>query len=167
MKLIGAKISARFALIGMLVIVFVLGACSTGNGTTNTTTPDQPATEVSSTDTQSAAPTEIPTETQLPTETPTEEPPVVSFSGDVMPILESRCIQCHGGEKIEGELIMLTYDQIMAGGEDGVVVVPGDSDNSLMAQLLIEKKMPKRGPKLTPAQTELIVEWINQGALNN
>jgi len=27
--------------------------------------------------------------------------------------------------------------------------------------------MPKRGPKLTPDQVQLVVDWINQGALDN
>jgi hypothetical protein len=27
--------------------------------------------------------------------------------------------------------------------------------------------MPKRGPKLTPAQIQIITDWINAGAPNN
>jgi hypothetical protein len=181
MKLHGMKKPIRFALMSVLVFVFLLSACSTGSNTVDATVPNQPAEAANNTtgtqnsaSTEKAAPTESAIETQLPTETPTEEQASedtsageVSYSADVLPILESRCIQCHGGDKTEGELLMLTYDQLMAGGEDGVVVVPGDADNSLMAQLLIEQKMPKRGPKLTPAQTQIIVDWINQGALNN
>jgi hypothetical protein len=29
------------------------------------------------------------------------------------------------------------------------------------------QEMPKRGPKLTPDQVQLIMTWINEGALNN
>ncbi len=175
MKLQGMTRPVRVALISILVLVFVLSACSTGGNTADTSTSNQPA-EVANntTDTQNTAPAENTTEDQSPTEAPAEEQPVedtsaagVSFAGDVMPIFDSRCIQCHGGQRTEGKLELLSYDQMMAGGKDGAVVVPGDADNSLMAQLLIEQKMPKRGPKLTPAQTQIILDWINQGALNN
>jgi len=176
MKFHGMTRSARAALIGILAVVFVLSACSTGgNPPSDAPASNQPAEATNNTaNTQNTAPTENTTEDQAPTEAPAEEQPAedtgaaeVSFAGDVMPIFESRCIQCHGGDRTEGELELLSYDQMMAGGKDGVVVVPGDADNSLMAQLLIEQKMPKRGPKLTPAQTQIILDWINQGALNN
>lgn len=62
---------------------------------------------------------------------------------------------------------MLTYDDLMAGGKDGQVVLPGDAANSLLVQLITELKMPKRGPKLTPVQIQAITDWVNQGALNN
>ena len=62
---------------------------------------------------------------------------------------------------------MKSYAAIMAGSEHGAVVIPGDAANSHLAQMVVEGKMPKRGPKLTPAQVQLIVDWINQGALEN
>ena len=62
---------------------------------------------------------------------------------------------------------MKSYADIMAGSDNGPVIVPGDADNSLMVELLLANKMPKRGPKLTPPQTQLIVDWVNQGALDN
>jgi hypothetical protein len=36
-----------------------------------------------------------------------------------------------------------------------------------MAEMIVSQKMPKRGPKLTPPQVQTIIDWINQGALNN
>jgi mono/diheme cytochrome c family protein len=84
-----------------------------------------------------------------------------------MPLIESRCINCHGGERTQEGLDMKTHAAIMAGSENGPVVTPGDAANSSLAQLVIEGKMPKRGPKLTPDQVQLVVDWINQGALDN
>jgi hypothetical protein len=55
----------------------------------------------------------------------------------------------------------------MAGSENGPVVAPSDAANSRLAQMVSNGKMPKRGPKLTPDQVQLIVDWINQGAKNN
>lgn len=91
----------------------------------------------------------------------------VSFSADVHPILESRCLTCHGGDQIKAGLVMFTYEDLMAGSENGAVIIPGDVENSLLAELIISKKMPKKGPKLNPTQTQTILDWIAQGAQNN
>ena len=132
-------------------------------------------------------PTEnVPTATEAPTEVPAatdtsapvvEEPAAtesvpaggatVSFANDILPIIQSRCINCHGGDRTEEGLSMNSYAEIMVGSENGSVITPGDAANSLLAQMVIEQEMPKRGPKLTPPQVQLIVDWINQGALNN
>ena len=113
------------------------------------------------------APTEAPTEV-VPTEAPTEAPAAtVSFTNDVLPILESRCVNCHGGDRIEEGLLLRSYDEVMAGSQNGVVVVPGDTANSLMVELVTNQKMPKRGPKLTPPQVQAITEWVASGAPNN
>jgi hypothetical protein len=55
----------------------------------------------------------------------------------------------------------------MKGSDNGPVVTPGNADNSLLVELLLNQKMPKRGPKFTPAQIQIIIDWINQGALDN
>ena len=91
----------------------------------------------------------------------------VSFTDDVLPLFESRCMNCHGQERLEEGLSLRTYTDMMMGSKNGVVVVPGDASNSLLAQLVSNQKMPKRGPKLTPPQVQLIIDWINQGALDN
>jgi len=91
----------------------------------------------------------------------------VSFANDVLPIIESRCINCHGRERVEKDLNLKTYTDMMAGSENGPVVTAGDAAHSKLVELITNQKMPKRGPKLTPPQVELITEWVNQGALNN
>jgi uncharacterized membrane protein len=106
----------------------------------------------------------------VPTTPPTQasnQTPTVSFVNDILPILDSRCKNCHGGRETEEGLNMTTYALLMAGSENGPVVVPGDADNSLLAEQVVSQEMPKRGPKLTPPQVQLIVDWINQGALDN
>jgi uncharacterized membrane protein len=113
---------------------------------------------------------ETPTAELVPTAgpTPTENPlPGVSLSKDVLPILQSRCTNCHGGDKIEEGLNLTNYAAMMAGSKNGPVVIPGDAANSLMGKSLIEREMPKRGPKLSPAQAQLILDWINEGAHDN
>jgi hypothetical protein len=48
---------------------------------------------------------------------------------------------------------LTNYENIMAGSDNGPVVIAGDADNSLLVELIVEQEMPKRGPKLTPPQS--------------
>jgi uncharacterized membrane protein len=91
----------------------------------------------------------------------------VSFSKDVLPILQSRCVSCHGGEKTSNGLKMTSYAELMAGSKNGPVVVASDANSSVMIKAILAGKMPKRGPKLLPDQIQVLVDWINGGALNN
>ena len=105
---------------------------------------------------------------EAPTEAPVEAPAgEVSFANDVMPIVQSRCINCNGGDRIEEGLVFFTYEDVMAGSDNGPVVIPGDVENSLLVELVASKEMPKRGPKLTPPQVQLITDWVAAGAQNN
>jgi hypothetical protein len=91
----------------------------------------------------------------------------VSFTNDVQPLLESRCGTCHMGEFVNKDLHMDTYESLMEGSESGPVILPGDANHSLIIQKLVDGEMPERGPKLTPAQIQIIADWINVGAPNN
>jgi len=91
----------------------------------------------------------------------------VSFANDVYPILRSRCLNCHGGERISEGLSVATYEALMAGSKNGPVLLPGDPQNSELVQVIVSGEMPKRGPKLTPQQIQIIIDWITQGAPNN
>jgi mono/diheme cytochrome c family protein len=91
----------------------------------------------------------------------------VSFANDVQPILQTRCGSCHMGEFVNKNLRMDTYESLMAGSQNGPVIVAGDAKHSLLVQKISSGEMPKRGPKLTPAQVQVIIEWIDAGAPNN
>jgi cytochrome c len=123
-------------------------------------------------------PTSVPTLTGTSTDTavpatdtalPATEAPLanVSFAKDVMPILTNSCSECHGGKQMKEGLDLRTYESLMAGSFNGTVLVAGNSADSLIVQQLVNGKMPKRGPKLTPAQIKIISDWIDAGALNN
>ncbi len=116
------------------------------------------------------APTLVPAMEATATELPATEAAAagpVSFSTDILPIFESRCVSCHGGNKTEKGLDLKSFASLMNGSEEGPVVTAGDAANSSLASLILNGKMPKRGPKLTPEQVQLIIDWINQGALDN
>jgi len=157
------------------LIVGLLSACGTQpegipvSGSTETT--EAPAT-AAPTDPPPPTDTATPTDTALATEPAAATQPAVagatvSFANDVLPIIESRCVNCHGGERTQEGLDLKTHASLMAGSSNGSVVTPGNAANSLLVELITNQKMPKRGPKLTPPQVQLIMDWVNQGALNN
>ena len=154
----------------LLLLAGVLSACASPATDTPASQPTEApvqATEAPATVPPAATDTSAPVVENTPTAGTTASGATVSFATDILPLIESRCINCHGGERTQEGLDMKTHAAIMAGSENGPVVSPGDAANSSMAQLVIEGKMPKRGPKLTPDQVQLVVDWINQGALDN
>ena len=101
---------------------------------------------------------------------PADEPGVtgISFSRDVMPILEDRCTACHG---TDGGWDAATYDSVINSGDNGPAVIPGDVEGSLLAQKLqgIQEEgdpMPPVLP-LSAKKIQVILDWIAQGAPNN
>jgi mono/diheme cytochrome c family protein len=109
------------------------------------------------------------TETDLPTEIQPQASPTVkiSFANEVLPILQSRCIVCHGVERREQGLDLTSYSTLIAGSENGTIIVAGDAGNSLIVELVLTGRMPNRAPKLIPAQAQILIDWINQGAKDN
>ena len=95
------------------------------------------------------------------------KPGTVSFSKDVLPIFTSVCVKCHGGEKTEQSLVLKTYADVMQGSDNGPVIVPGKSADSLLIDLINQGKMPKKGPRLLPGQIRIITQWVDEGAPNN
>ena len=62
---------------------------------------------------------------------------------------------------------MESYETLLAGSQNGQVIIPGDSNSSLLFEKVESGEMPKRGADLTAEQIELIKQWIDEGALNN
>jgi hypothetical protein len=168
MKSRGSKSRTLFPVI---LILFVLLAACGGSTDPTTVPPSLPTVEPTE---EQIVPTSEPTE-EMPATTEeapavTEAPPAgdtnVSFSQDVFPLLQ-RCQQCHGADRQERGLVLLSYADLMAGSQNGPVIILGDADSSKLVELVANQKMPKRGAKLTPVQVQIITDWVNQGALDN
>lgn len=97
----------------------------------------------------------------------------VSYANDIVPILNTRCVPCHGGEDENGEILievglnMTTHDLLMAGSEYGPIIEPGAPDASLMVEMIASGDMPLLGDPVLPVELELIRAWIAEGAANN
>jgi len=66
---------------------------------------------------------------------PTALPPAasrtdVTFAKDIQPLFEASCVKCHSGQRPKARLRLDTLEGVLAGGEDGKVLVPGDSAKS-------------------------------------
>jgi hypothetical protein len=167
----------------LILILGLLSACAPQPAATATITSqrtESPTNTPFPTETTSPIPTDalLATDTAAPTEPeavtepaaatqPAVQGATVSFANDILPIIESRCINCHGGDRTEEGLVLKTHADLMAGSDNGPVVISGDAENSLLVEFVTTQEMPKRGPKLTPPQMQLITDWVNQGALNN
>lgn len=93
------------------------------------------------------------------------------YTAKVKPILDANCARCHGGgENHRGGLSMDTKANLMKGGHDGVVIVPGDPANSLLIKLIRHEgpandpmPMPPKG-KLSDDDIAVVTAWVKAGA---
>jgi hypothetical protein len=115
-------------------------------------------------------------------ETQGQDRPPVSFKQEVFPIIKKHCLPCHAEDNYNpSELVLDTYETLMAGGEHGTPVEPGKGAESLIVKKLgpkppFGKVMPvdkKKKPgeesknKLTEDEVKTLVDWIDQGAKDN
>lgn len=107
-----------------------------------------------------------------PAETePTPSAAGPSWSRDIAPILAANCVACHGPDKRKGELALHRPDALLAGGESGPAVVPGDATASLLLQRALLPlddldHMPPEGKRQPSAEElELVRAWVLSGAV--
>lgn len=98
----------------------------------------------------------------------------VTYEKDIKPMFDHSCIKCHGAEKQKGKLRLDTLPAILKGGQDGKVIEPGNSANSILVHNIAhigdeDEYMPPpdnkdKIPPLTKEQIGLVRAWIDQGA---
>ncbi len=93
----------------------------------------------------------------------------IDFSAQIKPILNSKCITCHGGIKKNGGFSLLFKEEAFAKTESGKpAIIPGDAAGSEMIRRLHEEdpelRMPYEKAKLSDEEIDLLTRWINQGA---
>jgi mono/diheme cytochrome c family protein len=95
----------------------------------------------------------------------------VDFMKDIAPVLESRCVKCHGEKKQKGEYQLNTAAVFFtAGDSEEAPIIKGESAKSYLVKLIKMSEddddvMPPKGGLLTPEQIAKIEAWINAGAV--
>ena len=96
----------------------------------------------------------------------------VSFSKEILPLLQRSCLACHHAKEPEGHLILESHTLLLKGGETGPGIIAGKSAESLLfarATGQVEPLMPpednKVGAKsLSADELGLLKRWIDEGA---
>lgn len=94
----------------------------------------------------------------------------IDFENDVLPILEDRCLYCHGEDEQESGLRLDLRPKMLRGGDSGLsAVVPGKPDKSYLIELInhvdADMAMPPDEDKIPDEEIQLITRWIEQGAV--
>lgn len=96
------------------------------------------------------------------------EPVAVDFKRDILPILESRCLECHNREDREGGLWFAGPKDLVRLNDSGIAaIVPGKSADSELIRRLTSKgddRMPPDGDPLTAMAITKLRNWIDAGA---
>ena len=93
----------------------------------------------------------------------------VEFARDIKPIFVNTCHRCHGPEKPKSKFRLDSRAAALAGGANGIAILPGQSGRSplihYVARLVADKEMPPpgKGEPLTREQIGLLRAWVDQG----
>jgi len=90
------------------------------------------------------------------------QPILISFAADVLPYFlmsgDGKCVDCHGGTR---GVSLDTWDNWMLDGDNGPLVVPGNSADG--SAILV----PQMEGGHMGAPIQVVKDWIDKGALNN
>jgi len=104
-------------------------------------------------------PTPLPTAAPTPT-AQTVAPGSLTWDAYAAPIFKTKCETCHGAAKFGG-LSLQTYADAMAGGNNGAVIIPGNSADSPLIAIQIAGG---HAGQFSPEELAAIKEWIDAGA---
>ena len=96
----------------------------------------------------------------------------IDYDKHVVPLLKEHCYKCHGEKKQKGSLRVDIPKEIVNGGGNGAIVIPGNPDKSTLYSLTVlhpddEDIMPAKGDPLKKEQADILRLWIEQGAKFN
>jgi mono/diheme cytochrome c family protein len=92
---------------------------------------------------------------------------VAFYDKHVLPILTNHCARCHR-DKEKGGFSIRSRERLLAGGDSGDGVIPGDSAKSYLFEMITasddDARMPPKGDGLDEKEIETIRSWIDSGA---
>ncbi len=102
-----------------------------------------------------------------PEKTETDNVKATFFREKVLPLLKSRCFECHGpASEAKGDLKLSSRATMLAGGENGPAIVPEKPNESLLMQAVRYEalEMPPRS-RMPDEEIEILSQWIADGAV--
>lgn len=87
-------------------------------------------------------------------------PTEVSFSEQVVPILESHCEGCHNTSSSSGSVVLDNYNDIVGVAENGELLCSIEHGTTC-------SPMPKNAARLDNCSIATIAAWIDEGLLQN
>lgn len=106
----------------------------------------------------------------VPKAPPVDTAHALVFADAVQPILQERCVSCHGESKSSGGLRADSWEFLAKGGKHGLVLNPshpaaGEMLRRIDLPLDEKEHMPPRGkPQLTEDDLAIVEWWITAGA---
>jgi WD40 repeat protein/mono/diheme cytochrome c family protein len=96
----------------------------------------------------------------------------VSFRKDIAPLLQRRCVACHGEESAKGGYRLDSFKHLGKAGESDLPpLVASQAEKSELYRLLIEPeandRMPQKADALPAPEIALVERWIREGATND
>ena len=106
-------------------------------------------------------------------------PAELVFERDVVPILTSLCVHCHGWVHRQGDLDVRSLPLLLKGGKSGPAIVPGSAKRSLLLRKITSGQMPPTGKvkqqltgknfivaDVVPTEGDIAIlrAWIDTGA---
>lgn len=87
-----------------------------------------------------------------------------TFEEQILPIFETRCVECHSGSAPQAALDLRSRASLLRGGVNGPAIVVGSVEQSLLYKRVANGEMPMGGEKLSEQELAYIREWIAAGA---
>jgi plastocyanin len=105
--------------------------------------------------------------TTTPTPAPSTSPIAATYTSVSTIVLGPHCNSCHSGSNPSAGLDFTTYNSVAHNTVMPTLVVAGNPNASLLYIDIQGGRAPGSQEFLTPAQIQLVHDWIQAGALNN
>lgn len=89
----------------------------------------------------------------------------VSYSGEMQPFFDSKCVSCHNGTGIPLNLdASVSYNDLLTGGSPPYVDIANSTSSKLYTKIAPGGSMEQYA---SPTETAMTLKWIEEGAQNN
>ncbi|NOZ39537.1 MAG: DUF1549 domain-containing protein [Planctomycetes bacterium] len=90
----------------------------------------------------------------------------LTFERHIRPLLKVHCLDCHGATaEVEGGLDLRQRRRMVAGGESGAAIAPGEPETSLLIERIRKGEMPPGDKKMAAQEIATLEKWVAAGAV--